>query len=242
MAPRKKKPETEVTAITETSPKITSIKGFNSKLQCLGYQFEVGGTYEVGGTIIACSNGFHAIPDDEYPLHVFDYYPPAGARYAAVTQSGETDKGSDKLASAKITIDCEISLGDLTKRAIEWIVARCDKALSKYSEGDQSASTITGYRSASTITGYRSASTSTGDRSASTSTGDQSASTSTGYRSASIATGREGKVKGALGNALFAVERDEQWNIVSVACGIVGKDGIEANVFYIARAGKLIAE
>ena len=205
MAPRKEKTEAKVAAIVETSPKITSIKGFNSKLQCLEYQFEVGGIYEVGGEIVACLNGFHAIPDDEYPLQVFDYYSPAGARYATVTQSGKTDKSGNKLASAKITIDCEISLGELTKRAIEWIVTRCDKALSKYSEDDQSAST---------------------------STGDQSA---------SIAIGREGKVKGVLGNALFAVERDEKWNIASVACGIVGKDGIEANVFYIARGGKLIA-
>ena len=232
MAPRKEKTEAKVAAIVETSPKITSIKGFNSKLQCLEYQFEVGGIYEVGGEIVACLNGFHAIPDDEYPLQVFDYYSPAGARYATVTQSGKTDKSGNKLASAKITIDCEISLGELTKRASEWIVTRCDKALSKYSEDDQSASTSTGDQSASTSTGTRSASTSTGYQSASTSTGDQSA---------SIAIGREGKVKGVLGNALFAVERDEKWNIASVACGIVGKDGIEANVFYIARGGKLIA-
>ena len=187
MAPRKEKTEAKVAAIVETSPKITSIKGFNSKLQCLEYQFEVGGIYEVGGEIVACLNGFHAIPDDEYPLQVFDYYSPAGARYATVTQSGKTDKIGNKLASAKITIDCEISLGELTKRAIEWIVTRCDKALSKYSEDDQSASTSTGDQSASTSTGTRSASTSTGYQSASTSTGDQSASTSTGDHSCSKA-------------------------------------------------------
>ncbi|WP_218000333.1 hypothetical protein, partial [Sphingomonas soli] len=50
----------------------------------------------------------------------------------------------------------------------------------------------------------------------------------------------EGKVSGAVGNALFGIERDANLDIVSVACGIVGQAGIEPNVWYVARGGKLV--
>ena len=46
------------------------------------------------------------------------------------------------------------------------------------------------------------------------------------------------------GNVFFAVERGEWdgkgYTIISVACGIVGQNGIKPNVWYSAKAAELV--
>ena len=91
-------------------------------------RFEFGETYETSGEIKVCVNGFHACPEDEHPLSVFEFYPPAGARFAEVMQIGKMSKDASKLASAKITIGIEIGIGDLIARAIKWVWDRATLA------------------------------------------------------------------------------------------------------------------
>ena len=236
MAKRKVKAAESETTVAEAAPvapeaAVQSIKGFSADLSCRGYKFEFSKTYEVNGQIAACENGFHACPEDEHPLSVFEFYPPT-SRFALVTQSGETDRQGTKLASAKITINAEISLGDLTKRAIEWVFKRA-----KWSEGP----VTTGANEGAIASGFQGAATASGDQGAATASGIQGAATASGFQGAATASGWRGKVKGTAGNALFAVERDNEFNIVSVACGIVGKDGVEADRWHFARGGKLVA-
>jgi hypothetical protein len=110
--------------------------------------------------------------------------------------------------------------------------------------GDQSAATNTGDRSAATNTGYQSAATNTGDRSAATNTGYQSAATNTGKFGAAFSTGIEGRVSGAIGCSLHLDERRENYSadnhgeILNAWAGIVGRDGIKPDTFYILRDGK----
>jgi hypothetical protein len=110
------------------------------------------------------------------------------------------------------------------------------------STGYQSAASSTGDQSAASSTGSQSAASSTGDRSAASSTGYQSAASSTGYQSAAMSVGLEGRVSGAIGNALFLVYRDpDTCDILHAWAGIVGRDGIEADKWYqLDGAGKPI--
>ncbi|MEX4318545.1 hypothetical protein MY644_04900 [Haemophilus influenzae] len=175
--------------MTEENKEIIAYKGFKQDWTCRGYQYEIGKTYEHKGDVKACESGFHAC---EYPLDVLNYYSPAVSKFAVVKMSGETSKDSDdtKIASAKITIETEINLPEMVKKAVEWIKGKVDWDAAKvFNTGDQSVATNTGYRSVATNTGDQSAATNTGDRSAATNTGYWSAATNTGYRSAATNTG-----------------------------------------------------
>jgi hypothetical protein len=196
--------------MTATEKSTASIKGFDANLQCRGYQFEIGKTYKVGGRIIACGNGFHACPEDQHPLSVFDYYPPAGSRYCLVEQSGDTDAEGNKLASARITIGVEITLSDLAQRAVKWVFDRANwkdgPVATKDNEGatasgtrgaatasgDQGAATASGDQGAATASGYQGAATASGDQGAATASGDQGAATASGYQGAATASGTRG--------------------------------------------------
>jgi len=212
---------------------VKSIKGTDTDIKCRGYQFEIGKSYTHGGAVSACDGGFHACPVDQHPLSVFEFYAPGTSRYWEVTQSGDMSKKDTKLASAKITIDFELSIGDLVKRAWDYVWNAADKSDVK--------SHATGNRGAASSTGDYGAASSTGYRGAASSTGDYGAASSTGNRGAAMATGFNGRVMGANGNAIFAVERNHNYDIISVASAIVGQNEIEAEVWYVCRNGKFVA-
>ena len=103
--------------------KIIAYKGMNSKMQCLGMQYEVGKEFSVDGDIECCGNGLHAC---ERPLDVFGYYAPGtGARYFRVEQSGEMarDDRDSKVASRKMRVDAEIGIPGIVKAHIEYVKA-----------------------------------------------------------------------------------------------------------------------
>ena len=212
-------------------PSVKSIKGFDGNLQCRGFQFEVGKTYEHKGDVVACGSGFHACPVEHHPLSVFKYYAPAGNRFFEVTQGGQSSAEGTKLASATITIDFELTIGDLVKRAWDYVWSKATKTDEAHVTIDRGAALSTGDYGAALSTGYCGAASSTGDYGAASSTGDYGA---------AMASGFGGKVMGADGNALFAVERNGRYEIISVASGIVGRDGIKDGVWYYCRNGALV--
>ena len=58
---------------TKTPETVIAFKGFNKNMQCRGFQFAIGETFEHAGPVVACESGFHAC---ENPLDVFRYYAP----------------------------------------------------------------------------------------------------------------------------------------------------------------------
>ena len=172
-------------------------KGFDKDLKCRDFQYEIGKEYSEEKADI-CNYGFHAC---EFPMDVFNYYPPSDSRYCEVELEANNQKSSDysKRVGKKISVKAEIGIAGIIKAGVEYIKEQVnwedDKATNTGDQsaatntGNQSAATNTGYQSAATNTGYQSAATNTGYRSAATNTGYQSAATNTGYQSAATNTG-----------------------------------------------------
>ena len=250
MATTKKRTKTQAPAEV-----VTAYKGFNQSLQCRGFQFEVGKTYEHEGEVKACASGFHSC---EYPLDVFNYYYPAGSRFAVVKASGKLSRheGDSKVASATLTVEAEIGLPVLVARAVDWVMGKLDKSIEQTlvtgyqsaatNTGNYSAATNTGDYSAATNTGYRSAATNTGFQSAATNTGNYSAATNTGYQSAAEVKGSEsvaaslgiqGRARAAAGGAIVLCYRDENdGRLVHIRASKVGENGVKPDTWYALDA------
>ena len=232
--------------------KINSIKGFDKDLSCRGFQFEIGKTYEVKGKVRACSNGFHSCPSDEEtsPLSVFEYYPPATSRYCEVQAEGKTDRQGNKIASAKITVGVEITLHELIGRFIKWATDKAGGTLAASNSGDYGAASNSGYYGAASNSGHQGAASNSGHQGAASNSGDYGAASNSGYRGAASNSGYYGAAMSHSyggkvmcegdGQALYCSEFNDNLELVSNACGITGRDGIKAGVWYTCQGGKLV--
>ena len=195
----------------EKETKIIGYKGFNKNLQCRGFQYEVGKTFEHEGDVSCCNRGFHFC---ENPFDVFGYYPPSGSRYCSVEGSGKSDKDNEdsKVSVSRLHISAEIGLKGIIDAGLKFIFNKVNWETNKMTNtGNQSAATNTGDQSAATNTGDQSVATNTGYQSAATNTGYQSAASVEGKESVAIVTGRDGKAKGSLGCWIVLTERGS-WN------------------------------
>ena len=204
--------------MTDTPTTIRAIKSFDADLSCRGHKFEVGQTYTATGEIVACKNGFHAVPDDQHPLAVFNYYPPARSRFCIVEVGGKTDSEGDKVAAEILSVGKEVGLRELTLEAVTWVTGRATlegpvavktNGLATASgtrgaatasghrgaataSGTQGAATASGYQGAATASGTQGAATASGTQGAATASGEHGAATASGYRGAATASGEQG--------------------------------------------------
>ena len=101
-----------------------AFKGFDKNMQCRGFQYEIGKTYEHKGAVAACESGFHSCKN---PMDVFAYYPPIESRFAVVEAVGTIARHKDdsKIASAEIHIKAELTLPEFIARAVSYMLALC---------------------------------------------------------------------------------------------------------------------
>ena len=204
-------------------------KGFDKDLKCRGFQYEVGKEYEEPKAI-ACSAGFHAC---ERPLDVFDYYPPAESRYCEVEQDGQLsrDSSDSKVASTRIKIGAEIGIPGLVKAQIEWVRSHCTNE----NNADPGKPATAGDSGAATA-GDRGAATA-GNYGAATSRG----SVTVGENGVGTVRGENPKIRGGMGAMLVcAVERDENYDIITWASGIVDGETIKPDTWYTVSDGKFV--
>ena len=189
-------------------------KGFDKDLKCMGFQYELGKTYEEDSAYL-CDCGFHACED---PIDVFGYYPPAGSRYCEVELEGVTDQkdNSDtKRCGLKITIGAEIGIPGIVKAHVEYVKERVKEKVEK---GEAEAATA-GYRGAATAGSYGAA----------TSRGKSSV----GKDGAALARGNNVKAMGGLGAILVLVEEEaDSYDIRHWKAVVVDGETIKADTWY----------
>ena len=180
-------------------------KGFDKNMQCRGFQYEVGKTYETKRADL-CETGFHAC---ESPLDVFGYYEPNHSRYCEVELDGVTDQHDkdSKRCGTKISIGAEIGIPGLVKAHIEYVKSRVSESVEK---GDSEAVTVgekkaatAGDSGAATAGNYGAAT--AGYRGAANSRG----SSKVGENGSALSRGNGVKVSGGIGAVLVLVEEND---------------------------------
>ena len=225
------------------SEPIIAYKGFDKDMKCQGFQFAGGETYHEDKAEL-CKNGFHACT---MPLDVPGYYPPGdGSIYRMVELDEVCDEKSDdsKICAKTIKIGAEIGIPGLVKAQIEWVkntigvdekIKKAKGSPDKHATGDQGAASATGYQGAASATGTQGAASATGIRGAASATGEASV---------AMASGCDGRVMGAIGCAICAVERwtidGNTYRIVSVAAGIVDGVKLKEKTWYKCVGGKFV--
>ena len=250
---------TQAPAETTAAGPIRAYKAFDKNLQCRGFQFEVGQTYEHDGQVKACESGFHAC---ENPLDVWSYYP-IDSRYAVVELGGDISRHDDdsKIAAARITISAEIALPQIISDGVAYLMGLCKDAFalkpgvdasgngSKLAasgngsqlaaSGDGSQLAASGYGSQLAASGYDSQLAASGYRSKLAASGYGSQLAASGDDSVCVAASLGSTVRAGARGAIALTYHDGKRYRIAVA--YVGEGGIEPNVNYrVTDAGEFV--
>ena len=202
----------------DDAPGQSFFKGFDKNMQCRGFQYAEGETYEQEQEAILCGSGFHACA---LPLDVLTYYPLRdGNQYRVVDLEDSTEEsvGDSKVSARKITVGARVEVFGLVKAHVEAIWNRVTDETDA-SEGVK-ATTGGGANAATTGNCFVSAE-------------------ATGSNAVAAVLGR-GKAKAALGCWLVLTERDDDLNILGVQAVQVDGETIKPGVYYTLKGGEIV--
>ena len=214
---------------------IKSYKGMDKNMQCLGFQYKSGETYETDEAEI-CSSGFHAC---EAPLDVFGYYPPGISRFFEVEQDGKISRGGvdSKISSTKISIGAESGIPGLVKAHIDLVKSR---TTTEHTDPERATAgacgAATAGESGAATAGACGAATA-GDYGAATARG----SVSVGKDGCGLVRGENIKARGGLGSILIiCIEEEDSYNIKEWKASIVDGKIIKPDTWYTLKDGEFV--
>ena len=197
---------------------IKAYKGFDKNMQCRGFQFEEGKSYEEPEAIL-CRKGFHAC---ENPIDVLRYYAPGESIFRKVELEDvlEMREKDSKVCGKKIKIGEEISLRDMIRESVKIDIQTANESTS----GDSSHAATSGKFSPAATSG------------------DYSPAATSGKESIAAAIGRNSKAKSTIGNWIVLAEYGE-WNgkyypVLCVKCGKIDGETLKPDVWYRLNGGE----
>lgn len=207
---------------------LKAFKGFDKRLRCRGFQYEVGKEYQESEAAL-CRKGFHAC---ENPLDTFRYYPPTDSRYCEVEidDNGQRNSDDSKVCGEKIKIGAEIGLDGVIKAGAQFIFEMCKGSAEDHASG------VSGNAAASGWSGNAAAS---GVSGTATVTGRDGRASALGEQCIAVAWGQDSLAKGTLGNWIVVSEH-ASGGIVDAKLARVDGESIRADTWYTLRRGEIV--
>ena len=224
---------------------IKAYKGFNKNMQCRGFQFEEGKSYEEPEAIL-CKKGFHTC---ENPIDVFQYYAPGKYIFHKVELEdvSEMREKDSKVCGKKIKIGEEISLRDMISEGVKIDIQTANESTSGDSSpaatsGKSSPAATSGQSSPAATSGDSSPAATSGNYSPAATSGDSSPAATSGKESIAAAIGRDSKAKSTIGNWIVLAEygkyNGECYPVLCVKSGKIDGETLKPDVWYRLNGGE----
>ena len=217
---------------------LKAFKGFDKRLRCCGFQYEVGKEYQEPEASL-CRNGFHAC---ENPLDTFRYYPPTDSRYCEVEidDNGQRNSEDSKVCGKKIKIVSEIVLDAVIKAGAQFIFEMCKGSAEDHASGRSGNAAASGERGNAAASGESGNAAASGERGTATVTGRDGRASAIGEQCIAVAWGQNSLAKGTLGNWIVVSERGNSGDIVDAKLARVDGEIIKPDTWYTLRNGKIM--
>ena len=186
---------------------LKAIKGFDKRLRCRGFQYEVGKEYQEPVAEL-CLKGFHAC---ENPLDTFRYYPPTDSRYCEVEidDNGQRNSENSKVCGEKIKIVSEIGLDGVIKAGAQFIFELCKGSAEDHASGERGNAAASGWSGNAAASGWSGNAAASGWRGNAAASGERGTAAASGWSGNAAASGERGTAaaSGERGNAAASGER-----------------------------------